>query len=304
MTFVPLSRSGSGQTVHDCAALVGYMRLPEGYTDYLIDVALEADLAQLRVTQSWFDHVLKQQAPTAAALQEIAAQIEERIGHLRTRLNQAQDCGRKGVLEENLGLLGSGEKRLAEVYFRLRQIESSAQWRALAAEALKRSLAYYTGAFRPNLAHHWSGVQMLSLQAVTEGRIPDNRYRHAAVLAAQNALSNETEYWAVGSLLELFLLAPYAGQPPSLDKARQYARALAERIAKITPDPRRALRYRKHDPATEPLQHMVDRREWIFPDGVRLSSERERLSLGVAGGMGQSRSCGCPVWAGIRLNAS
>jgi hypothetical protein len=224
-------KTAEAQTYCDWAALVGYVRLPEGYTDHLIDVALEANLASLRTAQSWFDQVIAQPAPIPEALQEIALRITSRIDHLKARLNQVEGCGRQGVLEENLGLLGSAEKRLAEVYFKLGQIESSPARREDSKQALERSLAHYEQSFRHHLSHHWTGVQMLSLQAVTTGKIAP-KYWYAAVAAAEAALEDEKEYWAAGSLLELYLLAIYAEKTPGADRAVEYANCFAARVAK------------------------------------------------------------------------
>jgi hypothetical protein len=222
-------KAQSLQTNCDWAALVGYVRLPEGYSEHLIDVALEADLASLRTTQSWFDHIIAQKLPGIEPLREVARRIEARIGHLIRRLREAEACGRKGVLEENLGLLGSAEKRLAEVQFKLWQIEGTQADRVAEMQALQRSLAYYRRSFRQNLSHHWTGVQMLSLEAAVNGRI-EPKYWYAAVAAAETALENEAEYWAAGSLLELQLLAAFAGGPVSSEAAKQQARSLAERV--------------------------------------------------------------------------
>jgi hypothetical protein len=221
----------SGRTFEDWAALVGYVRLPESYTQYLIDVALQTDLAALRVTQDWFDHVIAQPKPAAGPLGTIADRIIDRIARLKCRLAEAEQCGRSGVLEENLGLLGSAEKRLAEVYFTLARIDNDAARHDAAMQALKRSLAHYKEAFSKHLSHHWSGVQMLSLEAVLTGKIAEPGYWFAAMLAAKKHLEDPKEYWAAGSLIELGLLAAIAGQPSVAYDAKQHALTLVKRVA-------------------------------------------------------------------------
>jgi hypothetical protein len=181
----------STQTFQDWAALVGYVRLPEDYTQYLIDVALQGDLAALEVTKEWLNQVIAQAAPAAQPLRMIANRIIDRIVRLKARLAEAEQCGRKGVREENLGLLGSAEKRLAEVHFKLWQIESDPARRDEAMQALGRSLALYKEAFSKNLSHHWSGVQMLSLEAALTGKIAEAGYWFAAMLGAKKDLENE-----------------------------------------------------------------------------------------------------------------
>jgi CHAT domain-containing protein len=221
----------SAKTYYDWAALVGYVRLPEGYTDHLIDVALEAGLASLRTTESWFAHISAQDPPPVDPLHEVARRIDERIGHLGQLLSRAEQCGRTGVREENLGLLGSGEKRLAEVRFKLSQTEPAvAAHKTAMLQALERSLDYYRRAFHKNLSHHWTGVQMLSLEAATAGRFDEPEYWSTAIIASRNALKdNKDEYWAAGSLLELLLLGGCSGKSVDVAAAKRCAETLAER---------------------------------------------------------------------------
>jgi hypothetical protein len=54
--FVAL-QAQSTQIFQDWAALVGYVHLPEDYTQYHIDVTLQGDLAALEVTKEWFNPV-------------------------------------------------------------------------------------------------------------------------------------------------------------------------------------------------------------------------------------------------------
>ena len=168
-------------------------------------------------------------------LREVSLRIEQRIAILAGRINNAQACGRKGVLEENLGLLGSAEKRLAEVYFKLWRVEGSGAYRNTQMQALTRSHAYYRKSFRHGLSNHWGGVQMLSLEAVTTGRIGEQKLWYAAVAAAEIALEEGDGYWAAGSLLELHLLAGHAGLPFSLDATKEQVRVFVA-LVPATPD--------------------------------------------------------------------
>jgi tetratricopeptide (TPR) repeat protein len=218
-------KAKADETHEDWAALVGYVSLPEGYTDHLIDVALEANLASLRTTQSWFDHVVGQQNPAVGPMREIATRILVRVRHLEDRLSEAEACGRKGVYEENLGLPGSAEKRLAEVYFRLAKTGAAEGDFDEAAQALRRSRAHYGRSFSQNLSHHWTGTQMLSLEAALNGQFSDVDLWHAARAGATFGLRDENDYWSAGSLMELQLLAPFADRPDNIDAAK-LARAM------------------------------------------------------------------------------
>jgi hypothetical protein len=101
-------------------------------------------------------------------------------------------------------------------------------------QALQRSLAHYKQAFRKHLSHHWSGVQMLSLEAALTGKIAEPEYWFAAMLATKTALEDEKEYWAAGSLIELFLLAVPAGQQHDAARAKAHALTLVERVARVS----------------------------------------------------------------------
>jgi hypothetical protein len=218
---------------HDWAGLVGYVRLPDTYPDHLIDVALEADLASLRTAQHWFDYVVTNPGPSGVpsprVLGGIGTQIRDRIERLEHRRGHAEASGRKGVLEENLGLLGSAEKRLAEVHFRLWEVERTAERHAEMKHALARSHDWYRQAFRRNMSHHWSGVQMLALSAALGGVIEDREFWFGTLAAAKIAMEDPTDYWAAGTLAETYLLAPLAGQPEMLDRAADALKQLVDR---------------------------------------------------------------------------
>ena len=202
-------------TGHDWASLVGYVRLPEGYADHLLDVRLESYLAALRTIQGWSDSLINQGGKDTAAFERAATELRQRIEGLLGFLKESEETSRRGVFEENLGLLGSAEKRLAEVCFARSRLGEDARWQQLMREALSRSRDWYRRAYRRNLSHHWTGVQQLSLEAALEGRIANPGHWHAAMAAAdidsENGRPGEV-IWALGSLAELYLLAPLAEQ--------------------------------------------------------------------------------------------
>jgi len=225
------------KTGHDWASLVGYVRLPEGYAEHLLDVRLESVLASLKTIQGWSDHLLTQAGNEAAPFEQVAAQLQDRIGGLLGFLQESEATGRRGVFEENLGLLGSAEKRLAEVCFARSRLGDGAQWKQRAGEALQRSRDWYRQAYCRNLSHHWTGVQQLALEALLDGRIANPHQWHAAVAAAEidrSSANAKDTIWALGSLAEAYLLAPLAGESPPADSA---AKALAEMKALVKSQP-------------------------------------------------------------------
>jgi len=225
------------KTGHDWASLVGYARLPEGYADHLVDVGLECVLASLRTMQGWSDELVKQGNKALASFDEVAKQLQARIEKLEESLQEAETAGRRGALDENLGLLGSAEKRLAELCFVCAGLGDAAPWQPLMRRALERSRNWYRRGSESNLSHHWTAVQSLSLDAVLDGRIADPGRWYAAVTAAkidQRNAKPSAVIWALGSLIELYLLAPLARQSPPVDSARN---ALAEMKALVREQP-------------------------------------------------------------------
>lgn len=205
------------QTGHDWASLVGYARLPEGYADHLLDIRLESVLAALKTIQACSDRLVAEGSRDAGRFERGARQLQERICALEGFLTESEKAGRRGVLEENLGLLGSAEKRLGEVCFVRSALGETDKWRDAMREALERSHRWYLKGSEHNLSHHWTAVQCLSMEAALNGRIANVGLWHAAVTAADIGLrapKPKDVIWALGSLLELYLLAPLASQPP------------------------------------------------------------------------------------------
>jgi hypothetical protein len=217
------------RTLHDWMSLVGYVRLPEGYAEHLPKVRLKAELASLETANVWAEHLAMHSAP-ASAYDRVVERLTERIGWLRGWAQEAEAANHRAALEESVGLLGSANKRLAEVLFMRGALESNGS--ASLAEsraALDESSACYTRAFAANLSAHWHGVQQLSLEAVVRGQVAEPWRWHAALGAAVTACQDTTEIWACGSRAELHLLAPYAGQPRQLDEGARAIRDLVER---------------------------------------------------------------------------
>ncbi|MGH8538358.1 MAG: CHAT domain-containing protein [Gammaproteobacteria bacterium] len=225
------------QAGHDWASLVGYARLTEGYADHLLDVRLECVLAALKTMQGWSDELVKRGDRDPLRFDQVATQLRARIEALEGFSKEPKNAGRRGVLDENVGLLGSAEKRLAELCFARARLRDAAHWHQLMRAALERSRDWYRKGSESNLSHHWTAVQSLSLNAVLDGRIADPGRAYAAVTAARIDKGNtkqNTVIWALGSLIEIYLLAPLAGQSPPADAARN---ALAERKALVRQQP-------------------------------------------------------------------
>lgn len=209
---------------HDWASLVAYVQLPEDYVDRQVEVGLKAELASLRTGQLWSDHIVNNNVRDPGALEKVADRLQERISNLKAfQLRHASRMS-ASARDENLGLLGSAEKRLAELYFRGAMLGNDrAMWMSRSEQALVEARGWYGKAFVKNLSHHWSGVQALALEAVLTGHLSRVGHWYAAKEAAEADFDdpeNREKWWAAGSLAELFLLGRLAGVAGLLDEAK------------------------------------------------------------------------------------
>ena len=221
---------------HDWLSMVAYVRLPEGYEDYLEESVLERELAALKTIGRVADALPENRAATYDQFEEVIFMLRERIRVLGQQMDKIQNLRiRRGVFEENAGLLGSAWKRLAELIF---YRDKSAGQRLgdslrLQREALEKAAEWYKKAADYNLSHHWSTVQYISLQAVLNGGFGELNYWHAALQAASNDAGKENEVWAYGSLAELHLLAPTENREKAIREAADALRILTVRARKF-----------------------------------------------------------------------
>lgn len=218
------------QIGHDWASLVAYVQLPEDYQDRLATVGLQAELASLKTGQLWSDHLVNNDVRDPGAFEEVADRLQERIENLQKFQHQYGARMSAATRDENLGLLGSAEKRLAELYFHRAALgDDTTGGQSRSRLALERSRGWYANTFTRNLSHHWSGVQALALEAALTGHISRAGRWYAAREAAETDNANPEEKWASGTLAELYLLAPLIGLGSHLDEAGRMLRELVAR---------------------------------------------------------------------------
>jgi hypothetical protein len=212
-------RKRQDTTYHDWMSLVCYASLPEAYAETLHELRLERTLAALQTAQAWSDDLITRGSADAGEFQRIEQRLTDAIADLERYLASSRSSPRRETLDEHLGLLGSAEKRLAELQFRRGKLCPADSVAALSRAAMTRAMSWYFRAARSNLSQHWQAVQTLSLEAALTGRIGRPGLWHAAVEAALLAREDAGEYWASGSLVELYLLAPLAGQRDMMSEA-------------------------------------------------------------------------------------
>ena len=196
---------------HDWISLVCYVRLPEGYFDYLYKISLHLQMQKLKYIRNQTDEYLIKRKITQDEATEIFSEFSNSIMLLERKLSEiGKNNGKKYEAEilENMGLLGSAYKRVAELHFIKNLITTPGTNTGINDQkaALEKSLEYYKKACQKNLSHHWSTVQYLSLDLVLNGKIGDMDYCSSARRAINNLLENNPDSWAYGSLLELLLI--------------------------------------------------------------------------------------------------
>lgn len=203
-------------TYNDWVGMVAYVRLPEGYHDYLMEIRLQSQLAALETASKYADILLEKSINEKWQYEQVTSRIQQCINSLDYFLHQYEQENIKAkteVIQENTGLLGSAYKRLSELLFRRSTIETTQadQLKKEGMAALEKACQVYREGFLHNTSHHWSGVQYLALQAVLSGTIEKIGEWYSCHVAAEGPLSTDypinKRVWALGSLAELNLLA-------------------------------------------------------------------------------------------------
>jgi hypothetical protein len=159
------------------------------------------------------------------------------------RINSIGDGGPDQSLVH--GLLGSAEKRRAEVFWRLAQRPEQGQTRVpnpryagRALDSLRRSLAHYRHCFAIDRSEGWALVQSMVLTAALEGggSIKADDWELSRLLSQEdvNGDNRMRRAWARSNLVELELLRPFTRWTPGRDVPD--AAAIAAHIQAIVHD--------------------------------------------------------------------
>jgi len=256
------------QAGHDWVSLVGYIELREGYADFLEEIRLKSQLVSLENLRDRAAVAAREGAGTDE-LMNIRTALKERIDGLEKLLSATKDGA---ALDENRGLLGSAEKRLAELCFHHFPNEADQQD---SREALQRARDWYRSAFEANPSHHWSGVQYLAIDAALTGNVNVEDWK-TAYRAAEVDRRRPTEFWAQGSLAELALLDRILGEGTDLS-AEEYLVEMKERVAALKKLP-------SHNPFSSTGLQLRRYVNWwrqdlgFFPEAPDLAGEAGRLA--------------------------
>jgi hypothetical protein len=201
-------------------------------------------------------------------------------------------AGYEKLLTEHSGLMGSAYKRKAEHLFRLSVFykekaatpdadaarvlnEKAFQAEQESKESLGKSTEWYKAGFSIEPPNHWTGMQYLSLIAITKGTLEGRKEVAVAGVVKfmaeknENAVSNDpmTRIWAWGTLIEYYLLEPLTVPGSEFaevkDEALAKAEAYAEKLAEAGFDPR--IEKKEILFAQETTLRQIDRYTWWWP---------------------------------------
>lgn len=230
---------------HDWASITGYASLPPNFEQQIAS-------AQIRRTESSINEALRVadavtrrfSVPTPsspatldndrhklAILERTSAQVASAKGRLR-KLVQRYPAEQAKIS----ALLASSEKREAQIQYARSEISTlpqeqrnAAHARALSALELARD--HYWDAFQQDRANYWSAIQFLSLTVILQicGRSAvtaaskDESIMALWTLAEIQSLEDmqrgdlNDRVWALGNLIELYLLAPLIPRGTKID---------------------------------------------------------------------------------------
>ncbi len=268
---------------HDWASLTAYSSLPADFDSHLARAQIQRAMASINVALDGADALVARLAATdgeadaaaeMSASAEAAAAIDSAIDQVRKAKQRLQLLsGRRADQRVRIrGLLASTDKREAELsHERSRRTADAQQCEALREamwSALARARQQYFGCQQAEPTSYWT-TQYLSLQTVLRlaGRDAPRglqaggpqaecglwQLAEGLALHDLNGGDPPVRIWALGNLIELYLLAPaIAGLPPrdagwralAVDHAEQLLSAAAERPFEVFSTRRQVQRYR------------------------------------------------------------
>ncbi|MBL8350338.1 MAG: CHAT domain-containing protein [Burkholderiaceae bacterium] len=218
---------------HDWASLTAYSSLPADFDTQLAQAQIQRAMASIDVALDIADEVvarLPREAPPAAAADtpaELMQALDNALARVRAAKQRLQDTMARHNAQRAriLGLLASTEKREAALSHerRLRTPDGGqqAQHEADLWASLDRARALYFSCYALEHTPYWT-TQYLSLTTVLRsggrlgggaegpGRDSAALWTSAEVQALHDAASGaaQARVWALGNLIELYLLAP------------------------------------------------------------------------------------------------
>jgi len=238
---------------HDWASVSAYASLPENFDRWLVEVEIHQTVRSMEAALSFADYVTEQfavmqkgtspqQSTSAPAVPGVAAVPQH---DLLAKATSRMDDGRARL--ENLferqprftarlaGKLAAIEKRCGQTYFYFVSADpSNAQQHTLRWQnLLQRARQHYWTVFETDRSQSWSILQFLSLDLVLrrltvpvegpglaldpyeEHNQPASLWSLVHDLSLNDLRGKDDQYrlWALGNLVELYLIAPLVNPP-------------------------------------------------------------------------------------------
>jgi hypothetical protein len=274
---------------HDWASLTVYMSLPPDFENRLCDVQIRQTMQSMDVQMEFADRATaKLMQPRLRSDAEAAPPIDD-LGKrkLLDEARQRMEDGRRRLqllLERTndrarvCGLLAATEKRCAEVYYSFSRIPGQQEYGSKWLQLLQDARQHYWEAFLAQRDKSWAVVQYISLDVLLRNlhnppsdlRIERHEEHNSlealwtlAHVTSINDLRTSDEQrvrWALGNLVELYLLVPLIWQPE----------AAAEALAEPAPDVLQNYSQR----AVQRAQDLIDR---AGPNAFEVYSTRRQI---------------------------
>ncbi len=190
---------------HDWASLVAYASLPPDLDRQLADVRFRQAKGSLDGALKYVDRVIK--LSQGGSNDKDLNPALQKLARARQRMEELLDETLQDRVEI-LGLLAAAEKRVAEI---LHQAAKRGISITGVTAKLQKAHDYYRQAFLSDHSRSWCLVQMLALTAVLKGgdAVEGDLWHLARLLSLQEFQSDDrqTKAWALGNLIELYLLS-------------------------------------------------------------------------------------------------
>ncbi|MEP7367926.1 MAG: CHAT domain-containing protein, partial [Acidobacteriota bacterium] len=257
-------------TTHDWASVTAYASLPDNFSEWLTGTQVSQTYTSMEAAMKFADFVSERceglqdssgaVAPTglsatatpgaSATTRSMLNDATEKMEAARLRVERLFDSG-VGNRAELAGKLAATEKRCAQIYYYFSQLDEETadhfanKWQHL----LYKSRQHYWNVFELNRDNSWAIVQFLSLDIILrrlKKRVsdlvlePHEEYNQPGALwKLSHDLSindlrdreNKLRHWAMGNLIELYLVAPLMDPPFDARSQDEYA-AYAMKYAK------------------------------------------------------------------------
>jgi hypothetical protein len=224
---------------HDWASIVTYAALPADIEKQLPPVLVRRVVETLNVTEKMTEVILDDLGKDRVKALDLVATYEDRVKEAGKRLKTLKPASPTEIREQK-GVLASAAKRMGNLYHRLFQAGEKG-YDTKAAKKFAEALELYREAHKADPASSWALLQVTVLDSMSSKKVDPKKWVAALYLAQQECDAfgdkDEAKGWALGTLMELYLLGSSFGEsigdlvpsgPKCVEEARKTAVLLKE----------------------------------------------------------------------------